>query len=123
MAQLAIHGTDDATIAYDGGPKFGSPVFIMYSEPDSDKAWALHNGCDVRNLTTRNASAVFSNKHVHNISGVAAHHVYGDCPPDAPVEWFQTYMYGAGHVGTTAAAVSSSSKINLATGAFAIDGD
>ena len=102
VAQLAIHGTDDATIAYDGGPKFRSPVFIMYSEPNSDKAWAQYNGCNMKNLTVRNVSAVFYNHRVanHSLSGVAAHHAYGACPPDAPVEWYQTY--GAGHVGTSA---------------------
>jgi poly(3-hydroxybutyrate) depolymerase len=94
VAQLSIHGTADKTIPYDGGPKFHSPIFIMYSEPDSDKVWAEHNGCTGA-LVARNVSAKFKNS-----TGVATHHVYNGCPPTAPVEWYETH--GAGHVGTSA---------------------
>lgn len=45
VAQLAFHGTNDSTIAYEGGPKFGNTTFILMSEPESNKAWAVHNGC------------------------------------------------------------------------------
>ena len=55
VAQLAIHGTADETIAYGGGPKFGSEVFTMFSEPASDATWAQHNGCSGA-LTSANVS-------------------------------------------------------------------
>eukprot|EP01052_Picozoa_sp_SAG31_P024913 SAG31_NODE_2152_length_6315_cov_6.487452_7_plen_302_part_00 len=102
IAQLAIHGTADATIAYSGGPKFHSPTFIMYSEPGSDQVWARHNGC-TGGVSSENVSARFGFKaengtHV-STSGLSAHHVYGGCPSTAPVEWYETY--GAGHCGTS----------------------
>jgi poly(3-hydroxybutyrate) depolymerase len=96
VAQLSIHGTKDRTISYQGGPKFHSPVFIMYSEPDSNRAWAQHNGCGA-NLTVRNVSAEFSNKGNHS-AGISTRHAFNGCPPAAPVEWYETH--GAGHVGT-----------------------
>ena len=37
VAQLSIHGTADRTIPYAGGPKFNSKIFIMFSEPASNK--------------------------------------------------------------------------------------
>merc|ERR1711934_1192963 len=45
IAQQAHHGDADPTIPYQGGPRFGSDVWILMTEPESDKTWATHNGC------------------------------------------------------------------------------
>ena len=94
VAQLSIHGTADRTIAYDGGPKFGSPVFVMYSEPASNQVWARHNGCT--------GSLAASNMTLTYVGGIgtATHWVWNGCSADAPVEYYQSH--GAGHVGTIA---------------------
>ena len=68
----------------------------MFSEPDSDRAWARHNSCS-DTPTSRNVSAVFRSGGVRS-TGVSTHHVFGGCPATAPVEWYETH--GAGHCGT-----------------------
>ena len=45
VAQQAHHGDADPTIQYAGGPRFGSPVWVLMPEPESDRTWAEHNGC------------------------------------------------------------------------------
>ena len=106
VAQMSIHGTEDHTIAYNGGPKFNSPIFEMYPEPESDAVWARHNGCRGP-LTSRNVSSTFNPGDVLEapadvtnsaMDGVATHWTWNGCPATAPVEYFQDH--GAGHVGT-----------------------
>ena len=110
VAQLSIHGTADRIIPYSGGPKFNSPVFIMYSEPDSDRVWAEHNGCTGEATATNVSAQYWVNGSTHD--GVATHHAYNGCPSDAPVEWYETH--NAGHVGTSQLADMSVVDVVLA---------
>ena len=41
---LAIHGTEDGEVPYDGGPTSGSPIAAS-SQPELINAWAELNGC------------------------------------------------------------------------------
>jgi len=116
LAQLSIHGTADACIPYNGGPKFDSSIFELYSESVSNAAWATHNGC-TGSLASTNVSLTYipqsSDYHEAGVpatqrstagaeppvgSGTATHWVWGGCPPTAPVEHYQSH--GAGHIGT-----------------------
>ena len=92
VAVLAVHGTDDVIIPYAGGPKFNSPIFVMYSEPGSNEVWATHNGC-TGGVAATNVSANYSNKGVQ-ATGVSTHHVYGGCHATAPVECIKRMALG-----------------------------
>ena len=117
VAQLSIHGTADNAIFYDGGSKFGSDIFTLFPEPASDAVWKRHNGCSGA-LTSANVSldyfpaTVEADNEVRvgggealqypppppTVKGVATHWTWGGCPPEAPVEYYQSH--GAGHVST-----------------------
>jgi len=96
VAQLAIHGTADPVVKYNGGPRFGSDMFSWYSEPLSDELWAQHNGCGVE--TKKNVSAVYK-KDAQEYNTTAVHHIWSGCPSALPVEYYQ--VIDAGHVQTT----------------------
>lgn len=119
IAQLSIHGTADGAIPYDGGPKFGSGIFTLFPEPVSDAVWKHHNGCSGA-LTAVNVSLDYFPAMVEaddevrivgevvskskypppppTVKGVATRWTWGGCPPEAPVEYYQSH--GAGHVST-----------------------
>jgi len=84
VAQLAFHGTNDSTIAYEGGPKFGNTTFILMSEPESNKAWAVHNGCK-STISNTTVTAVIKG----GALSTAIHHSFEECPSEAPVEWYE----------------------------------
>jgi len=95
VAQLAIHGTGDGTVPYNGGSRFGSDVFFWYPEPQSDGLWAQHNGCT--GVHTKNVSAAY-NKKGQEYNTTATHQVW-ECPSALPVEYYS--VIDAGHVSTT----------------------
>ena len=46
VCYMSVHGDQDKTIPYDGGPLFGSTEFTLCSSRVSNERWAAHNGCD-----------------------------------------------------------------------------
>lgn len=92
VAQLSFHGDADKSIAYDGGPKFGSKVFTLMSEPASDALWKTQNGCTGK-LSSTLIPATGKSPSVHD----ADYFVWGGCPATAPVEYYK--IHGAPHVG------------------------
>ena len=93
VAQLSIHGTADGSIHYDGGPRFGSDVFILEAEETSDGVWATQNGCQATPAAT-NITA--NGQPVGDTT--ATHFVYGGCPSTAPVELYK--VHDVQHVAT-----------------------
>lgn len=92
VAQISIHGDADGAIPYAGGSRFGSDVFTMMPELDSDKLWATQNGC-TGSIAESSVSAVAS-----QATTTATHYVWGGCPAEAPVEHYK--VAGGGHVAT-----------------------
>ena len=84
VAQLAFHGTNDTVIPYNGGPKFGNATFVSMSEPESDKTWAVHNGCSMK-MSETTVPAIIAG----GAASTAILHKYEDCPPTAPVGWYE----------------------------------
>ena len=58
VAQQAQHGDADTIIPYQGGPRFGSNIWILDTEPASDATWACHNGCTGPLTNPRNYVAI-----------------------------------------------------------------
>lgn len=85
VAQVSFHGDADTSIQYDGGSKFGSDVFFLLSEPDSDALWKTQNGCTGK-LSSTSIPAV--NKH-NASTHKADYFVWGGCPSTAPVEYYK----------------------------------
>merc|ERR1712224_626640 len=69
VAQISIHGDADKIIPFNGGPRFGSDVFRMMAEADSNKLWAKQNGC----------TGSFSQKVVPATRRDATHHSHTLC--------------------------------------------
>ena len=90
-AQQAHHGDADPVVPYQGGPRFGSKVWILDSEPQSDATWAKHNGCKGPLVQPRNYTATYTSKDPETrgqtIQTTAIYRKYEGCPPTAPVEW------------------------------------
>ena len=91
VAQQAHHGDADPVVPYQGGPRFGSKVWILDSEPQSDATWAKHNGCKGPLVQPRNYTATYTSKDPETrgqtIQTTAIYRKYEGCPPTAPVEW------------------------------------
>lgn len=98
VAQQAHHGDADHTIPYQGGARFGSKVWILMPEPESDKTWANHNGCKGPLTNKTGIPATYKD---HSTGGqvetTAILWQYQGCPPTAPVEYYQ--IIGAPHGG------------------------
>lgn len=89
IAQQAHHGDADTTIPYEGGPRFGSDVWTLYSEPESDEVWKNHNGC-TGSLTSSEVPATYRDHQTHQqVQTTATKWVWGGCPATAPVEYYQ----------------------------------
>ena len=84
MVVWHFKGTNDSTISYEGGPKFGNTTFILMSEPESDATWAVHNGCGAT-ISNTTVSAVIKG----GLLSSAIHHQFDGCPAAAPVEWYE----------------------------------
>ena len=98
VAQQAHHGDADTTIPYQGGPRFGSKIWILDSEPASDKVWSEHNGCTGPLTNPQNTSAEYADKETHRpVQTTAVKWVWTGCPSTAPVEYWQ--IIGAPHGG------------------------
>ena len=91
MAQQAHHGDADPVVPYQGGPRFGSKVWILDTEPQSDATWAKHNGCKGPLVQPRNYTATYTSKDPETrgqtVHTTAIYRKYEGCPPTAPVEW------------------------------------
>jgi len=97
VAQQAHHGDADKTIPYQGGPRFHSDVWILMSEPESDKTWADHNGC-TGELTNVTMPATYRDHTTgQTVDTTAIYHKWNGCPATAPVEYYQ--IVGAPHGG------------------------
>lgn len=90
VAQLSLHGDADHSIQYEGGSKFGSDVFFLASEPDSNAMWKTQNGCTGK-LKSTLIPAISKNASTHD----ADYNVWRGCPSTAPVEYYK--VHGAGH--------------------------
>ena len=71
---------------------------ILDSEPESDKAWAQHNGCTGPLTNPENTSATYGNRESPEpVHTTAIKWVWTGCPKTAPVEYWQ--IVGAPHGG------------------------
>jgi hypothetical protein len=90
VAQQAHHGDHDTVIPYQGGPRFGSKIWILDSEPRSDEVWSKHNGCTGALTNPKNTSATYGDRESPEpVQTTAIYWKYEGCPPTAPVEYWQ----------------------------------
>lgn len=90
VSVLQVHGTVDATIAYDGGSTLGGAATAYPSAPQTVATWAAKNGCNAT-LATLGAAFDLDTAVVGAETNPAAH----SCTTGAAELWTMT---GSGHI-------------------------
>jgi poly(3-hydroxybutyrate) depolymerase len=78
---------------------FGSTVFYLMSEAESNAAWGAHNGCSSAAPSEQTVAATYKAGNAGTVTTTATLFSQTSCPAQAPVELYA--INGAGHGGAS----------------------